>query len=47
VGWAITNYDGVAEGRKELQGYWQHRRRVRTDARYRPRKPRQRRRRRR
>jgi hypothetical protein len=47
VGWAITGYDGVAEGRKELRGYWQHRRRVRTDARYRgasPRKPRRRRR---
>jgi hypothetical protein len=46
VGWAITGYDGVAEGRKELRGYWQHRRRVRTDARFRgasPRKPRRRR----
>lgn len=47
VGWAITNYDGVAEGRAELRGYWQRRRRVRTDARYRTRKPRRRRRRRR
>jgi hypothetical protein len=47
VGWAITNYDGVAEGRKELRGYWQHRRRVRTDARYRPRKRRPKRKRRR
>jgi hypothetical protein len=44
VGWAITNYDGVAEGRAELRGYWQGRRRVRTDPRFRPRKRRRRRR---
>lgn len=46
VGWAITSYDGQAEGRNELRGYWQRRRRVRTDARYRTRKPRRRQRRR-
>jgi hypothetical protein len=35
VGWQITNYDGVAEGRKDLKGYWQGRRKVKTSARYR------------
>jgi hypothetical protein len=35
VGWDLTNYDGIAEGRAELKGYWQGRRRVRTDRRFR------------
>jgi hypothetical protein len=29
VGWAISSYDGVAEGRDELRGYFENRRRVR------------------
>jgi hypothetical protein len=47
VGWKITNFDGVAEGRKELRGYWQNRRRVKTDARFRTRRKKKRRTRRR
>jgi hypothetical protein len=35
VGWQITKYDGVAEGRDELKGYYQGRRRTRTARRYR------------
>jgi hypothetical protein len=35
VGWTLSKYDGVAEGRPELQGYWKNRRKVRTDPRYR------------
>ena len=38
VGWRISNYDGIAEGRPELKGYWQGRRKVRTARRYRRRK---------
>jgi hypothetical protein len=38
VGWRISNYDGVAEGRAELKGYWQGRRKVRTARRYRRRR---------
>lgn len=34
VGWTITNYDGVADGRRELKGYWQGRRSVHTSSRY-------------
>ena len=25
VGWRLTRYTGVADGRKELKGYWQGR----------------------
>ena len=25
VGWELTHYAGVADGRKELKGYWQGR----------------------
>ncbi|TMK63993.1 MAG: hypothetical protein E6G53_09665 [Actinobacteria bacterium] len=35
VGWRITGYDGVAEGRNDLVGYWQGRRQVHTSRRYR------------
>jgi hypothetical protein len=35
VGWTLTSYDGVAEGRPELKGYWKGRRKVRTAPRYR------------
>ena len=35
VGWTLENYDGVAEGRAELRGYWKGRRKNRTDPRYR------------
>jgi hypothetical protein len=38
VGWQISSYDGVAEGRAELKGYWQGRRKVRTAGRYRRRR---------
>jgi hypothetical protein len=38
VGWQISNYDGIAEGRAELKGYWQGRRKVRTARRYRRRR---------
>ena len=34
VGWKISNYAGIAEGRHELKGYWQGRRRVHTSKRY-------------
>src|SRR5207253_10066601 len=34
VGWKISNYSGIAEGRNELKGYWQGRRSVRTSRRY-------------
>jgi hypothetical protein len=32
VGWQITGYDGVADGRDELRGYYRGRRRARTRA---------------
>ena len=35
IAWQITKYDGIAEGRKELKGYYQGRRGVRTADRYR------------
>ena len=35
VGWTLSRYDGVAEGRPELKGYWKDRRKVRTHPRYR------------
>ncbi|HEX8052088.1 MAG TPA: hypothetical protein VF517_03785 [Thermoleophilaceae bacterium] len=35
VGWTLSKYDGVAEGRPELRGYWKGRRKVRTHPRYR------------
>jgi hypothetical protein len=35
TGWALSNYDGLAEGRKELKGYWKGRRKVKTSAKYR------------
>jgi hypothetical protein len=38
VGWTLTQYDGVAEGRRELVGYWRGRRKVRTHPRYRVRR---------
>lgn len=38
VGWTLTRYDGVAEGRPELKGYWRNRRKVRTHSRYRVRR---------
>ncbi|HEX9380148.1 MAG TPA: hypothetical protein VF891_01510, partial [Gaiellaceae bacterium] len=28
VGWTLSSYDGVAEGRDELRGYFEHRRRA-------------------
>ena len=34
VGWKISHYDGIAEGRNELKGYWQGRRSVHTSHRY-------------
>ena len=37
VSWQITNYDGIAEGRRQFKGYYQGRRRVRTADRYRAR----------
>ncbi len=30
VGWKLSKYDGVAEGRNELKGYYQGRRKVRS-----------------
>jgi hypothetical protein len=38
VGWKTSGYDGVAEGRDELKGYFQGRRRVHTSRRYRVRR---------
>ena len=38
VGWKTSHYAGIAEGRDELKGYWQGRRRVHTSARYRVRR---------
>jgi hypothetical protein len=38
VGWTLSGYDGVAEGRPELKGYWRNRRKVNTSARYRVRR---------
>lgn len=38
VGWTLSRYDGVAEGRPELRGYWKKRRKVRTHPRYRVRR---------
>jgi hypothetical protein len=38
VGWTLSRYDGVAEGRPELRGYWLGRRKVRTDRRFRVRR---------
>lgn len=38
VGWTLSGYDGVAEGRPELKGYWRNRRKVRTDRRFRVRR---------
>lgn len=35
VGWRISGYDGVAEGRDDLIGYWKGRRSTRTAPRYR------------
>jgi hypothetical protein len=35
VGWRITNYDGIAEGRNDFVGYWKGRRQVHTSRRYR------------
>jgi len=35
VGWKTSNYAGIAEGRNELKGYWQGRRKVHTSRRYR------------
>lgn len=35
VGWRISRYDGVAEGRDDLIGYWKGKRSSRTAARYR------------
>jgi hypothetical protein len=35
VGWTLSQYDGVAEGRRELRGYWKGRRKVKTDKRFR------------
>jgi hypothetical protein len=40
VGWTLSQYDGVAEGRRELVGYWKGRRKVRAHPRYRVRRPR-------
>ncbi|MBV9213345.1 MAG: hypothetical protein JOZ25_06830 [Actinobacteria bacterium] len=34
VGWKISHYAGIAEGRRELKGYWQGRRSVHTSKRY-------------
>ena len=34
TGWALSKYDGVAEGRPEMKGYWRGRRKVRTSRRY-------------
>jgi hypothetical protein len=38
VGWTLSSYDGLAEGRPELKGYWRGRRKVRTSRRYRVRR---------
>jgi hypothetical protein len=38
TGWTLSNYDGVAEGRRELRGYWRGRTKVRTAPRYRVRR---------
>jgi hypothetical protein len=35
VGWTLSQYDGVAEGRRELVGYWKGRKKVRPHPRYR------------
>ncbi|HEX8742914.1 MAG TPA: hypothetical protein VF712_07255 [Thermoleophilaceae bacterium] len=35
TGWTLSRYDGVAEGRRELKGYWRGRRKVRTAKQYR------------
>ena len=35
VGWTLSQYDGVAEGRRELRGYWKGRRKVKGHPRYR------------
>jgi hypothetical protein len=35
VGWTLSQYDGVAEGRRELVGYWKGRRKVPPHPRYR------------
>ena len=35
MGWKTSNYAGIAEGRNELKGYWQGRRKVHTSRRYR------------
>jgi hypothetical protein len=35
VGWTLSSYDGVAEGRPEMKGYWKGRRKVRTSRQYR------------
>jgi hypothetical protein len=42
VGWTTSKYAGIAEGRDEMKGYWQGRRRVRTSRRYRVRRRRRR-----
>jgi hypothetical protein len=42
VGWDLSGYDGIAEGRPELKGYYERRRRVRTSRRYRLRRRRRR-----
>lgn len=34
TGWTLSNYDGVAEGRAEMKGYWRGRRKVRTARQY-------------
>ena len=38
VGWTLQSFDGVAEGRAELRGYWRGRRKNRTHPRYRVRR---------
>jgi hypothetical protein len=38
MGWQNSRYDGPAEGRRELKGYYQGRRKVRTSRRYRVRR---------
>jgi hypothetical protein len=35
VGWTLSQYDGVAEGRRELRGYWKGRRKVKGHPSYR------------
>jgi hypothetical protein len=34
TGWTLSKYDGVAEGRPEMKGYWRGRRKVRTSRQY-------------